>query len=347
MPNRSAIASMSLGRAWVHDLPGKLRQAARYGFEGIEMFYEDLEYFANAGAFDPLEAAGQIRQLCDSLHLDIVCLQPFLFYEGLLDRTEHDRLVNEKLPLWFKIAHILGTDIIQVPSNFLGPDPVTGEPRTTGDMDVIVGDLREIADLAVQQSPPIRFAYESLAWGNHINTWEMCWEVIMRVDRPNFGACLDTFNIAGRVYADPASPSGKTPNADIDMQASVRRLIKTVDARKVFFVQIVDGERLSAPLVVGHPFYVEGQPSRMNWSRNARLFAFEESRGGYLPILEIARAFFDIGFEGWVSMELFSRTLADLDPRTPEQHAKRGMESYKKLVQMLRLDRIDPIRQHL
>jgi 4-hydroxyphenylpyruvate dioxygenase len=347
MPNRPAIASLSLGRAWAHDLPGKLRQVANYGFEGIEMFFEDIEFFSRSLGVGLLDATIRIRQLCDVLHLEIVCLQPFLFYEGLLDRGEHHRLVTEKLPLWFSLAHILGTDIIQVPSNFLPPDPVTGKPRTTGDMDIIVRDLQEIADLALQQSPPIRLAYESLAWGNHVNTWEQCWEVITRVNRPNFGACLDTFNIAARVYADPAVPSGKTPDADNAIRASIARLIKTVDARKVFFVQIVDGERLDTPLVEGHPFYVKEQPSRMSWSRNARLFAFEESRGGYLPILDVARAFFDIGFEGWVSMELFSRTLADPDPRTPEEHARRGVESYKKLVQKLDLSEMETIRHNL
>jgi 4-hydroxyphenylpyruvate dioxygenase len=347
MPNRSAIASLSLGRAWVHDLPGKLHQAAQYGFEGIEMFYEDLEYFGHSRGIGLLDAAIHIRELCNSLNLEIVCLQPFLFYEGLIDRVEHHRLVAEKLPLWFKLAHLLGTDIIQVPSNFLPPDPVTGESRTTGDMDVIISDLREIADLALQQSPRIRLACESLAWGNHINTWEQCWEVITRVDRSNFGACLDTFNIAARVYADPAVASGKTPDANLAIRASITRLMKTVDARKIFFVQIVDGERLSTPLIEGHPFYVKEQPSRMSWSRNARLFAFEESRGGYLPILDIARAFFDTGFEGWVSMELFSRTLADPSPRTPQEHARRGMESYRKLVQKLGLNMIESIHHTL
>jgi 4-hydroxyphenylpyruvate dioxygenase len=347
MPNRPAITSLSLGKALVHDLPEKLCQAAKYGFEGIEMFYEDLESYSHSLDIGLLDAAMHIRQLCDSLHLETVCLQPFMFYEGLIDRAEHHHLVSEKIQLWFRLAHILGTDIVQVPSNFLPPDSVTGEPRTTGDMDIIVSDLREIADLAGQQSPPIRLAYESLAWGNHVNTWEQCWEVINRVDRPNFGACLDTFNIAARVYADPEVPSGKTPNADIAIRDSITRLVETVDVRKIFFVQIVDGERLSRPLVEGHPFYVKEQPSRMSWSRNARLFAFEESRGGYLPILAVARAFFDTGFEGWVSMELFSRTLADPDPRTPKEHARRGMESYKKLVQKLGLDIRRPIRHTL
>jgi 4-hydroxyphenylpyruvate dioxygenase len=342
MPYKPAIPSMSLGRAWAHELPDKLSQAASYGFEGVELFFEDIEYSASrrAGGLTQaniITAAGEIKQLCDKHSLVIIALQPFWFYEGLLDRVEHNRLLTEKLPLWFEIGRILDTDTILIPSNFLPPDPNTGLARTTGDRKVIVSDLRQIADLGLQQSPPFRFAYESLAWGTHINTWEECWDVVCGVDRPNLGICLDTFNIAARVYADPACPTGKTPNAMSDLQNSISRLLTTVEIDKVFLVQVVDGERLAAPLLKGHEWYVEEQPSRMSWSRNARLFPFEQELGGYLPVVDIAKAIFDLGFEGWVSMELFSRTTTDSDPRTPEEHAKRGMRSWQKLVQELEL----------
>lgn len=341
---------MSLGRPWVHGLPEKLAQAARYGFQGVELFYEDLECLAHTlHGNSVIEAARHTRQLCNALHLEIVNLQPFSFYEGLVDRLEHDRLITEKLPLWFLLIHILGTDLIQVPSNFLQQDPVTGKRRTTGDMSVIVSDLQQIADLGLQKSPPVRFVYEALCWGNHVDTWEKSWEVVQLVDKPNFGICLDSFNIAGRVYADPASSTGKTPNAEADMKTSISRLAKTVDPAKVFFVQVVDAERLSKPLIEGHEFYNEDQPSRMSWSRNARLFPFEEDRGGYLPIVDIARAFAALGFRGWWSLELFSRTLADPDPSTPQEHARRAMVSYRKLERMLPLN--DPVpntlRYHL
>ncbi|KAE8145774.1 xylose isomerase-like protein [Aspergillus avenaceus] len=343
MPNRLGIASMSLGRPGIHDLPSKLHQAALHGYQGIELFFDDLDHLANLlFKGDHIAAAHHVRQLCDTLHLSIICLQPFFHYEGLLDRTEQQRLLNEKLPKWFELSRILGTDLIQIPSNFLPADS-NGQPRTTGDRATIVSDLQAIADKGLQQTPPIRFVYESLAWANHINKWEDCYEVVERVNRPNFGMCLDTFNIAGCVYADPTHPTGKTPNADADLRNSIAHLRARVDVSKVFYVQIVDGERLTAPLDESHPFHVSGQPARMNWSRNARLFAFEEERGGYLPVLDVAKAFFDIGFEGWVSLELFSRTLADPDPSTPRAHARRGRDSWKKLVAALELKTEDSL----
>ncbi|KAJ5731787.1 uncharacterized protein N7483_006295 [Penicillium malachiteum] len=334
--NRPGIASMSLGRPWIHDLPGKLMQAAAHGFEGIELFFDDLDCYAQRTFNgDHLEASVQVRRLCERLGMTIICLQPFSMYEGLLDRAESDKLVTEKLPRWFTLARALGTDMIQVPSNFLGPDPKTGAPRTTGDLSVIVADLQRIADLGAKEG--FRFVYEALCWGDHVDTWEASWDVVRGVDRPNFGLCLDSFNIAGRVYADPSSPTGRTPNAAADLAASLERLRNAkIDPAKIFYVQLVDGERLDAPLDEKHPFHIDGQPVRMSWSRNARLFPFEESRGGYLPIVDVARTFFDdLGFRGWVSLELFSRTLANPDPFTPTDHARRGIDSYHKMGRLL------------
>ncbi|BCR92124.1 sugar phosphate isomerase/epimerase family protein [Aspergillus chevalieri] len=334
MPCAPAIASMSLGRAWVHALPEKLARASEAGFKGVEIFYEDLEYaaksYGEASAENLLVAAGEVRKLCDAHGLTIIGLQPFLFYEGLTDRSKHAKKI-EKLKLWFRIVRTLGTDIIQIPTNFL-------TENVTGDMDLIVQDMVEVADLGLQESPPVRFAYENLAWGTYIDTWDWMWEVVRRVDKPNFGCCLDTFNIAGRVWADPTSVTGTTPNAARDLQDSIERLAQTVDVRKIFYVQVVDAERMQSPLIEGHPFYVEGQPARMSWSRNARLFLYEQEKGGYLPVVNIARAILkDLGYNGWVSMELFSRTMSDPDKAVPFTHAQRGITAWNKLCQELNL----------
>ncbi|RAK97107.1 sugar phosphate isomerase/epimerase family protein [Aspergillus ibericus CBS 121593] len=330
MPNRLGIASMSLGRPGIHSLPYKLRVAAQYGYTGIELFFDDLDHYARSHfSGNHISAAHAIAQLCASLHLTIICLQPFSFFEGLTDRTQTEFLLTEKLPKWFTLARILGTDMIQVPSNF------APENETTGDRDVIVGDLQRLADLGAKESPPFRFVYEALAWGTRVSLWDEAYEIVCKVDRTNFGICLDTFNLAGRVYADPGRADGMVVGAEEALRESLRKLRETVDVKKVFYVQVVDGERLERPLDEEHEFHVPGQPVRMNWSRNARLFAFEEERGGYLPIEETARAFFDTGFEGWVSLELFSRTLAEEGRGVVVEHARRGLESWKELVRRL------------
>lgn len=303
--------------------------AAKHGLEGIELFYEDLVGHATSSSPSDLRAAAKsVRELCSSLGLEIINLQPFMHYEGLLDRSRHDERIEE-MKLWMDLAHILDTDIIQVPSTFLSRDQISG------DTDLIVSDLREVADLGLQEEPVIRFAYESLCWGTYVDTWEACWDIVQRVDRPNFGICLDSFNILGRIYADPAAESGCIAGAEQEVQQSMRRLVDRIGPHKekIFFVQIVDAERLERALQAGHPFYKAEQPARMSWSRNCRLFYGESERGAYLPVRDVMHVILnEIGFDGWVSMELFNRVMEKQDHDVVEELAIRAAVSWERLL---------------
>src|ERR1700761_9485410 len=108
---RPAILSTSLGRPWVHEFDNKARQAAKHGFEGIEIYYEDIEYLAKE-LYDPTgyptteqlcRAAERIRSTCLPLGLTILALLPFAFCEGLKDRKRHDDMI-EKLQTWFLLV---------------------------------------------------------------------------------------------------------------------------------------------------------------------------------------------------------------------------------------------------
>ena len=340
MAYQPAIMSASLGRAWLHEFDNKVEQAAKAGFKGIEIFYEDLEYVArnlSNGEESPsdakvLEAADHCYDVCRTNGLVVIGLQPFLFYEGLKDREQTEKLIT-KMKLWLQIVKRLHTDTIQIPANFLPFD------KLVDDTDVHVSDLRRLADMGAAEQPPVRFAYENLCWSTFFDTWDKAWEVVQRVDRPNFGMCLDTFNIAGRVWADPTSPTGKTPNADADLEASLAKMVKEIDVNKVFYIQIVDAERMTTPLVEGHEFHVDGNPPRMNWSRNARTFIYEEERGANMPVEEVARKIiFGLGYKGYVSMELFSRTMSEEGTQVPREHAQRGGKAWQKFAQRLGLD---------
>ncbi|KAI0099996.1 xylose isomerase-like TIM barrel [Hypoxylon sp. NC0597] len=337
MPCKLAITSISLGRCFAgHSLPRKLDMARLYGYGGIELSYEDLVLVAqqlpgDSMSNNELEAARIIRILCRERGLAILCLQPFAHYEGLLDRQAHLKRL-EQLSSWFQLARALDTDMIQVPSNFLPSSELSEDPR------LAIADLRELADMGLQQQPPIRFVYEALCWGTRCNLWEQSWDVVQAVDRPNFGLCLDTFNIAGGIYADPCSPTGRAPNCERRVRESIARLVATVDISKVFYVQVVDAEQLAEPLIRGHKFYNEEQPAKMSWSRNCRLFYGEKDRGAYLPITEISRAIFqELGFEGWVSMELFSRRMSDAEGIVPRELASRGAVAWSKLIKDMKL----------
>ncbi|KAI1262776.1 xylose isomerase-like TIM barrel [Xylariaceae sp. FL1019] len=337
MPCRLGITSMSLGRCWAgHSFIHKIDMARAYGYQGLELFYEDLvdiaEQFSGGDTREnELKAARIIRQLCAERNLAILCLQPFTHYEGLVDRQEHlNRL--EKLTFWFELTHALGTDMIQIPSSF-GPAAEISE-----DMDLAIADLQKVADMGLRQQPPIRFVYEALCFGTRYNLWEQSWEIVQGVNRSNFGLCLDTFNIAGRIYADPACPTGRTSNCDQVVRESIARLLSTIDVKKIFYVQVVDAERLAEPLIEGHDLYNADQTPRMSWSRNCRLFYGEKERGAYLPVTEISRAIFHgLGFEGWVSLELFNKRMADSDLTVPRELASRGAASWNKLIRDMKL----------
>jgi 4-hydroxyphenylpyruvate dioxygenase len=257
-----------------------------------------------------------------------MALGPFSDFEGRLDPVIRAQKLKN-LQVWFEVGRILGTDIIQIPCTFM-------TEGVTGDLETVARDLREIADLGAKETPPYKFAYENLCWGTFNDTWEKAWAVVQAVDRVNFGMCLDTFNIAGREWADPASPTGKVENADEVFRESLRRMVRTIDVKRVFYVQVVDAERLSAPLDESHPFHVAGQKPRMSWSRNSRLFICEAQRGGYLPVFEVLKAICDkeegLGYEGWISMELFNRSLLDERDEVPKEHAERAMKSWRRLV---------------
>ncbi len=117
MQCRLAITSMSLGHAGAgHSLAHRLDMAQKYGYRGIELFYEDLlsvatELRGENTQTSQLFAARLIRDMCAARGISILTLQPFANYEGLVDQDAHARRIAE-LGFWFRLAHALGTDTI-------------------------------------------------------------------------------------------------------------------------------------------------------------------------------------------------------------------------------------------
>lgn len=242
-------------------------------------------------------------------------------FEGLKSTLDYHGAISS-VKLWLRICRKMGTQMILIPSNTLHADKLNESS--------ILPALREAADLAAAADPPIQIAFEALAWGTLVNTWEKAYSYILEADKDNLGLCIDTFNLAGTVYGDPTSPDGLASNAEHNFEESMKRLKETVDVKKVFYVQCVDAERLQQPLVEGHPWFQEDQPARMTWSRNARCFAFEEE--GYLPVKKIMEVLLhDLKYEGWVSAEVFHRDLAEETREIAGEFASRGMESWTRL----------------
>ncbi|KAI9150727.1 quinate-4 [Paramyrothecium foliicola] len=331
---------MSLGHCSAgHPLMKKLEAAHSYGYQGIELCYEDLLDVAGRTSDDPspglpcpppdlAAAASKIRSWCEEKEIKILCLQPFMQYEGLLDRREHQSKFEELLT-WIELARVLGTDLIMVPASSLPKD------KASGDLDVIARDFQRAADAARRETPHIRFAYESRCSATYIDKWEFCWEVVQRVDRSNFGMCLDTFHLASTLYGDPTVPSGRALDGEKAVRLSMVRLVKRLKpfSYKVFHVQIGDARLPDEPINPTNPDYDINQSPQTIWSQKYRLFYREVGRGAYLPITEIADAIFNgLGYEGWVSLELFNRRMDCGEPIVPTELARRGAISWDRLA---------------
>jgi 4-hydroxyphenylpyruvate dioxygenase len=66
---------------------------------------------------------------------------------------------------------------------------------------------------------------------------------------------------------------------------------------------------------------------------------YEYERGAYLPVEEVAKAIiYGLGYEGFVSMELFSRTMSEEGENVSWEHAARGVRAWGRFVERLQLD---------
>jgi 3-dehydroshikimate dehydratase len=193
---KTAIATVCLSG----DLEEKLVAIADAGFEGVEIFENDLLSFPGS----PRDVGQRIREL----GLRCIVFQPFRDFEGLpeparskaFSRAEHK----------FDIMLELGTDLMLICS--------TVAEQAVGGIDRAAQDLRELGERAGARG--LRIGYEALAWGRHINDHRDAWEVVRRADHPNVGLVLDTFHTLSR----------KLPLENI----------RAIPADKIFLVQVAD-----------------------------------------------------------------------------------------------------------
>ncbi|MCF6473830.1 sugar phosphate isomerase/epimerase and 4-hydroxyphenylpyruvate domain-containing protein [Nonomuraea sp. MG754425] len=198
---RKSIATVSVSGT----LTEKLEAVAAAGFDGVEIFENDLL----ACPLPPEE----IRARAAGLGLGIDLYQPFRDFESVtpdvlarnLRRAEHK----------FRVMRRLGADLLLVCSNV--------SPGVVGDDELAAEQLRLLADRAAEHG--IRIAYEALAWGRHVNEYLHAWRVVRMADHPNLGTCLDSFHILSR-GSDPIG-------------------IEAIPGEKIFFLQLADAPLLA------------------------------------------------------------------------------------------------------
>ncbi|GLU37941.1 3-dehydroshikimate dehydratase QuiC [Pseudomonas sp. NBRC 100443] len=239
-----SIATVSLSGT----LPEKLEAIAAAGFDGVEIFENDLLYYDGSPR--------DVRQMCADLNLAITLFQPFRDFEG----CRRERLARnlERAERKFDLMQELGTDLVLVCSNTVAD--------SLGERDILVDDLRELAERAAKRG--LRIGYEALAWGRHVNTWQQVWDLVKAADHPALGVLLDSFH----TLSIKGDPSG----------------IADIPGEKIFFVQMADAPVLAMDV--------------LEWSRHFRCFPGqgEFDLAGFLaPILRS-------GYKGPLSLEIFN-----------------------------------------
>ncbi|WP_276958848.1 bifunctional sugar phosphate isomerase/epimerase/4-hydroxyphenylpyruvate dioxygenase family protein [Allomeiothermus silvanus] len=202
---RTSIATVSLSG----DLKSKLEAIAQAGFEGVELFEQDLLTFNGS----PKAVGAFIREL----GLQLVALQPFRDFEGLPD-PERSRAF-ERAERKFDLMEDLGTDLLLVCSSV--------SPRAQPGLARVAEDLHELGERAQRRG--MRVGFEALAWGRHIHDYRDAWEAVHRADHPAVGTILDSFHI----LAQGLPLSG----------------IPRILPEKIFLVQVADAPRLEMGLL--------------------------------------------------------------------------------------------------
>lgn len=199
------IATVSLSGT----LEDKLRAASAAGFDGVEIFENDLI----ASPLRPRE----VRTMMEDLGLACLLYQPFRDFEGMPGALRQRAL--DRAEAKFDVMGELGADRILVCSNC--------SPHALGERSRIISDLHELGERADKRG--IIIGYEALAWGRHIFDHRDAWAIVEAVDHPAVGIILDSFHSLAR-----AIPSDS---------------IRAIPAHKIAFVQLADAPRLDMDLL--------------------------------------------------------------------------------------------------
>lgn len=183
-------------------LEEKLAACAAAGFDGVELFEQDL-------ITSPLSPE-EVRERAARLGLTLDLYQPFRDLEGV--EPEQFALNLERLQAKFQLMDRLGIDTILVCSNV--------DTATVHDDAIIADQLRQAGELAARYGK--RIAYEALAWGTYVNTYWHSWELARAAEHEAIGVCIDSFHILSR---------GDDPSR-----------IAEIPGEKIFFVQLADAQ---------------------------------------------------------------------------------------------------------
>ncbi len=200
-----SIATVSLSG----DLAEKLAAIAAAGFEGVEIFENDLLSFNGTPA--------DVRRMVADLGLEIITFQPFRDFEGMPPESRERTFARAERK--FDLMAELGCNLLLVCSNV--------SPQSLGGIDRAAADFHALGERASHRG--MRVGFEALAWGRHINDYRDAWEAVRRAGHPAIGLVLDTFHIFAR-------KTDLTP-------------IRSIPRDRIFLVQVADAPILDMDLL--------------------------------------------------------------------------------------------------
>lgn len=266
-PLHTGIATVCLSGS----LDDKLAAISVAGFDGVEIFENDL--------IASPDSPESIRARCAELGLSIDLYQPFRDFEGAPPARRRSNL--RRAARKFELMRRLGAELLLVCSSVA--------PDTIDDDDLAAAQLHELAALAAEHG--IRIAYEALAWGKHVHTYEHSWRIVERVDHPSLGLCLDSFHILSK----GSDPTG----------------IREIPADKLFFVQLADAPRMNMDV--------------LQWSRHHRLFPGQ----GSFDLTGFVGHALAAGYGGPLSLEVFNDVFRQADPGPAAVDALRSVRTLR------------------
>ena len=260
---RTSIATVCLSGT----LDQKLVAAHEAGFDGVEIFEPDL-------VASP-QSPEAIRARAEQLGLSLDLYQPFRDFEGVGPELLEQNL--RRAAAKFALMNRLGIETMLLCSNVA--------TARSGDEQLAAAQLRQLGDVAGHFG--VRVAFEALAWGRFVDSYEAAARIVRLTDHARVGLCLDSFHILSK---------GHDPEA-----------IETIPADKIFFVQMADAPLLSMDV--------------LSWSRHHRLFPGE---GGF-DLATFMAHLVRTGYDGHVSLEIFNDTFRQADPRATAVDARRSL----------------------
>lgn len=191
-----SIATVSLGGTLVD----KLTAIAAAGFDGVEIFENDLFYFDGTPA--------DVKRIAEDRGLRIMLFQPFRDFEaGPREKLQRNLDRAERK---FDLMGELETDLMLVCSS-IAPDAVDDDA-------LAAADLHALGERAARRG--LRIGYEALGWGRHVSTYGHALEIVEQADHPAVGLVLDSFHTL--CIRDDDAP------------------IASIPSERIFFVQIAD-----------------------------------------------------------------------------------------------------------